>query len=297
MKYTIKNKYLEIEVDSFGAELKSLKKLENDTEYLWQGDKKYWNRSSPVLFPIVGKLLDDEYIYKNKLYKMSQHGFARDKEFVLIAKGENFLMFLQESDSETLKVYPFAYKLFISYEIKEYEVKISYEVVNKSKEMMFFSIGAHPAFNWPIENINKKIEEKKDDYYFEFYNLDDDKILKAFPLLENGISSKTIDIKLDRKRLNICEDTFKKDALIFKNENINSIKLGNYKNNKSIEVCFSDFAYLGLWSKPNGAPFVCIEPWCGIADFISHNKKIKEKVGINSLEKDGVFCSSYIIKI
>ena len=293
MKYTIKNKYLQIEVDSFGAELKSLKNLENDTEYLWQGDAKYWNRTSPVLFPIVGKLLNDEYIYKNKSYKLSQHGFARDKEFVLVEQNEEFLKFVQVSDIETLKVYPFSYKLFISYKIKENVVKISYEVVNKSNDKMFFSIGAHPTFNWPLE----KEKEDMNNYYFEFENLDVDKNLKAFPLLANGISSEKIDIKLDKKRLNISKDTFKDDALIFKNENIDRIKLKNYKNDKSIEICFDGFSYLGLWSKPSGAPFVCIEPWYGIADFTNHNKNIEEKVGINSLEKDEVFCSSYVIKI
>ena len=101
MKYTIKNKCIKIEVDSFGAELKSLINLENDTEYLWQGDPKYWNRTSPVLFPIVGKLLDDEYTYKEKLYKMSQHGFARDKEFILVEQDERVLKFMQESNLET----------------------------------------------------------------------------------------------------------------------------------------------------------------------------------------------------
>ena len=297
MKYIIKSKGLQIEVDSFGAELSSLKSLENDTEYLWQGDVRYWNRRSPVLFPIVGKLLDDEYIYRNKTYKMSQHGFARDKEFVLVEQGEEFLKFMQESDIETLKVYPFAYKLFISYEIKKCEVKISYEVVNKSDEKMFFSIGAHPAFNWPIINPIKNANPNKDDYYFEFNNLKKDENLKAFPLLENGISSDKVDFKLDKKRLNISENIFKNDALIFKNKNINSVKLKNYKNENSIEVCFDGFSYLGLWSKPNGAPFVCIEPWHGIADFINHNKNIEEKDGINILEKDEFFYSSYAIKI
>jgi len=295
MKYTIKNKHLKIEVDSFGAELKSLKKLQNDIEYLWQGDAKYWNRSSPVLFPIVGKLLDDEYIYKEKSYKMSQHGFARDKEFVLVEQGEDFLIFLQESDNKTLKVYPFSYQLFISYRIKDCEVKISYKVVNKSENKMFFSIGAHPAFNWPLDN--KNIDEEKNDYYFEFDNLKERESLSTFPLLENGISNKKLDIKLDEKRLDISEDIFKNDALIFKNENINSVKLKNHKNKNSITVCFNGFSYLGLWSKPSGAPFVCIEPWYGVADFIDHNKNIEDKIGINSLDKNEVFNSSYEIKV
>lgn len=291
MEHIIKNKHIQIKVDSLGAELKSLKTLEDNLEYLWQGDSKYWNRSSPVLFPIVGKLLDDEYSYNDNFYFMSQHGFARDKEFKLVEENKNSLKFMQESDFETLKVYPFKYKLYISYEIKESEVKISYEVINKSEEKIFFSIGAHPAFNWPLGN------ENKDDYYFEFTSLFKDKTLKAFPLLQSGISNEKIDIKLDGNRLAISEDIFKNDALIFKNENINSIKLQNNKNDKFVQVDFDNFTYLGLWSKPSGAPFVCIEPWYGIADFINHNKNIKEKVGINTLDIDEVFFSSYVIKV
>jgi galactose mutarotase-like enzyme len=291
MKYIIKNEEIQIEVTSFGAELKSLKTLNDDVEYLWQGDPKYWNRSSPILFPIVGKLLDNEYLYKNKSYSLSQHGFARDKEFKIVEISDNSLRFMQESNLETLKIYPFKYKLYISYEIKKNEVKISYEVVNKSEEKMFFSIGAHPAFNWPIE------DEKKEDWFFEFVSFYENKTLNAYPLLENGISNTKIDIKLDKNRLNINTDTFKNDALIFKNENINSIKLKNSKNDKFIQVDFDSSTYLGLWSKPSGSPFICIEPWYGIADFINHNKNIEEKVGINILNKGESFFSSYSIKI
>ena len=288
----MKNEYLQIKIDSLGAELKSLKNLQNNIEYLWQSDAKYWNRSSPILFPIVGKLLDDEYIYKDKTYNMSQHGFARDKEFILIKQKENYLKFLLKSDPSSLKIYPFYFELFISYTLHDNELKISYEVVNKSAEKMYFSIGAHPAFNWPIDDMNTN----KDDYYFEFDYINKD-ILKVFPLLKEGISNKKFDIKLDKKKLNIDENIFKDDALILKNENINRIKLKNIKNNKFIEVNFEGFSYLGLWSKPTGAPFVCIEPWHGIADFVNHNKNIEEKEGINILEENEIFLSSYVIKI
>lgn len=293
MKYIIKNNQIQIEVSSLGAELKSLKAINDDIklEYLWQGDKKYWNRSSPVLFPIVGKLLDDEYFYKDKSYSMSQHGFARDKEFKIVEQTNNFLKLMHKSDLETLEVYPFEYELYISYEIIEREVKVSYEVINKSKENMFFSIGAHPAFNWPLEN------ESKEDYYFEFISSLKTDNLDSFPLLQNGISNKKLNIKLEKNQLNISNHTFKNDALIFKNENINSIKLKNTINDKFIKVDFDSFTYLGLWSKPTGAPFVCIEPWYGIADFIDHNKNIEEKEGINILEFNEVFLSTYSIKV
>jgi len=292
MIYSLENNEIKIKIDSFGAELKSLISIDENIEYLWQGDPKFWNRSSPVLFPIVGKLLDNSYIYKNKEYFMSQHGFARDKEFLLVKQNETMLKFLLKDDENSLKIYPFSFELYITYEIKNRSLKVSYDVVNKSNDKMYFSIGAHPAFNWTLdENI-----EKQEDYYFEFETLKENG-LNRFPLLENGISTNLENIKLKDKKLAISKDIFRNDALIFKNENINNIKLKNSINNRFIQMNFEGFSYLGLWSKPSGAAFVCIEPWCGIADFIGSNKKLENKVGINILERDDTFSKFYCVKI
>ena len=292
MIYSIKNSEIKIEVNSLGAELKSFFCQKENIEYLWQGDPEFWNRSSPVLFPIVGKLLDDSYVYEHKKHSMTQHGFARDKGFLLVEKTRNLLKFLLKDDEETFKNYPFSFELYITYELKDRNLKIYYELVNKSLNKMYFSIGAHPAFNWPLTNKN----EKQEDYYFEFEELKEN-TLERLPLLENGISTKFEKISLNENKLNISKDTFKDDAIIFKNENINSIKLKNSVNNKFIQVDFEGFSYLGLWSKPSGAPFVCIEPWYGIADFTNHNKNLEEKEGINILEKDETFSSFYSIKV
>lgn len=296
MIHSLKNSEIKIDVNTFGAELKSLISLDQNIEYLWQGNPEFWNRSSPVLFPIVGKLLDDKYIFENKEYSMSQHGFARDKEFILIEENENLLKFLLKEDEETLKIYPFSFELYITYELQKRSLKVSYDVINKSSKEMYFSIGAHPAFNWPIKYENEKVVEKQEDYYFEFETLKENS-LNRFPLLENGISNNLENISLLENKLNISKNTFINDALIFKNENINSIKLKNSVNSRFIQMDFDGFSYLGLWSKPTGAPFVCIEPWCGIADFIKSNKKLEDKEGINILEKDDTFSKSYTIKI
>lgn len=292
MIYSIKNSEIKIEVNSLGAELKSLVLLEDNLEYLWQENPQFWNRSAPILFPIVGKLLNDTYTFKNKQYYMSQHGFARDKQFNLVEKSETMLKFLLKSDEETLKIYPFNFELYLSYEIANSQVKVSYDVVNKSEDKMYFSIGAHPAFNWPLDEKN----EKQEDYYFEFETLKENS-LDRLPLLKNGISSSLETIKLENKKLNISKDTFVRDALIFRNENINSVKLKSNISKKFVQVDFDGFSHLGLWSKPSGAPFVCIEPWHGIADFIEHNQKLEDKEGIKVLEENANFSSYYLIKI
>ena len=292
MIYSLENNEIKIKIDSFGAELKSLVSIDENIEYLWQGNPKFWNRSSPILFPIVGKLLDNSYIYKNKEYFMSQHGFARDKEFLLLEQNETMLKFLLKDDENSLKIYPFSFELYITYEINDRSLKVSHDVVNKSNDKMYFSIGAHPAFNWPLD----KNKEKQEDYYFEFETLKENS-LNRFPLLENGISTNLENIKLKDKKLAISKDIFRNDALIFRNENINNVKLKNNINNRFIHMNFEAYSYLGLWSKPSGAAFVCIEPWCGIADFIDSNKKFEDKVGINILEKDDTFSKFYSINI
>ena len=103
MNYEIKNSFIKAKIKSFGAELNSLQKIENGFEYIWQADSQYWARYSPVLFPIVGRLKDDSYFYKDKKYSLSQHGFARDKEFELIKKEDDFIEFSLKNDEKTFK--------------------------------------------------------------------------------------------------------------------------------------------------------------------------------------------------
>ncbi len=126
MNYEIKNSFIKAQIKSFGAELNSLKKCDEDFEYIWQANSKYWARHSPVLFPIVGRLKDDSYIYKNQKYSMFQHGFARDKEFELIKKEDDFIEFSLKNDEETLKNYPFLFVLNITYTLEKTKLIISY---------------------------------------------------------------------------------------------------------------------------------------------------------------------------
>ncbi|ADG93760.1 Aldose 1-epimerase [Arcobacter nitrofigilis DSM 7299] len=288
MKYHLSNNFIEVSIKNLGAELCSLRKKDNSLEYIWQGDKKYWNRHSPILFPFVGKLLDNEYIYDNKTYQMGQHGFARDKVFEVFTKEDDYICFKLKSTKETLEIYPFEFELYLSYKLIKTSLEISYKVINKSKNIMYFSIGAHPAFNWPLE------KEDKANYYLEFENT---KKLERLPLTINGISNKKELINLENNKLALSEELFKDDALVLQNLTNKTITLKNSKDDKSIEMSFEGFPYLGIWSKPSGAPLICIEPWHGIADFIGHNKKLEDKTGIISLDKNEVFESSYTISI
>lgn len=282
MNYEIKNSFITAQIKSFGAELNSLKKCDENFEYIWQANSKYWARHSPVLFPIVGRLKEDNYFYKNKKYSLSQHGIARDKEFEVIQNEANFIEFRLKSDEKSLEFYPFFFELNIGYKLDKNSLIVSYKVKNKSDEKMYFSIGAHPAFNTQIGD------------FLEFENI---KTTKRYFLDEKGLIYKNEDLNLENSKLYLDKDLFKDDALVFNDSNIKQITLKNIENKSRVKVKFDNFPYLGIWSKPNDAPFVCIEPWFGIADEENANQKIEDKKGILSLEKEEEFFCFYTIEV
>lgn len=282
MNYEIKNSFIKAQIKSFGAELNSLKKCDENFEYIWQANSKYWARHSPVLFPIVGRLKEDSYFYKNKKYSLSQHGFARDKEFEIVQNEANFIEFRLKSDEKSLEFYPFFFELNICYKLDKNSLIVSYKVKNKSDEKMYFSIGAHPAFNTQVCD------------FLEFENI---KTTKRYFLDEKGLIYKNEDLNLENSKLCLDKDLFKDDALVFNDSNIKQITLKNIENKSRVKVKFDNFPYLGIWSKPNDAPFVCIEPWFGVADEENANQKIEDKKGILSLEKEEEFFCFYTIEV
>ena len=282
MNYEIKNSFIKAQIKSFGAELNSLKKCDENFEYIWQANSKYWARHSPVLFPIVGRLKEDSYFYKNKKYSLSQHGIARDKEFEIVQNEADFIEFRLKSDEKSLEFYPFFFELDIGYKLDKNSLIVSYKVKNKSDEKMYFSIGAHPAFNTQVGD------------FLEFENI---KTTKRYFLDEKGLIYKNEDLNLENSKLYLDKDLFKDDALVFNDSNIKQITLKSIENRSRVKVKFDNFAYLGIWSKPNDAPFVCIEPWFGVADEENANQKIEDKKGILSLEKEEEFFCFYTIEV
>lgn len=282
---TVNNDFLKVTVEHLGSELISVKDLKTNQEYIWQKNKKFWNKSSPILFPFVGALKNDSYIYKEKTYHFPfRHGFARDYEHKVIKKEDNMVEFLFTHTDETLKIYPFKFNLYIKYTLENRTLNIEYKVENLSNEDMYFSLGAHPAFSTPFENV-----QDFSNYFIEFENK------------ETGISKvlngSLIDHKNEKnvfngKVLELNKDTFINDALIFENTNSNTVYLKNKTNNKNIKFKYDGFKYIAFWNVP-GASYVCFEPWNGIADYDNSTGNLTEKIGIEKLSPN----SSYERKI
>ena len=282
MKTVIKNTFLTATINSFGAELCSLKNNENK-EYIWEGNPDFWGKHSPILFPIVGTLKNNSYEYDETEYHLSRHGFARDMDFELIDKKENSATFSIQSSEETLKVYPFLFELQIIYTLDKNRLNIEYKVMNNGKSKMPFSIGAHPAFALTGNFEDYAIQFEKGES-LEYY------------LLENDlISNKTKTLEVQKGCIPLTYELFKNDALIFKTLESKSLTILENKN-PFLKVNFNDFPSLGIWTKMN-APFLCIEPWFGYSDTNENSGNLFEKEGIQVLEENKTFRSEFSIEI
>ena len=282
MNTTISNSTLKASIKHAGAELFSLKDNQNQ-EYIWEGNPDFWGKHSPVLFPIVGTLKNNTYTINGKEYQLPRHGFARDMEFQLIDKTENSAVFSLQSNSETLKKYPFDFELQLIYTLNETTLDIAYKVINNSETKIPFSIGAHPAIALPenFENYSFKFEKEED--------------LK-YSLLENDlISNKTESLQTIENLVPLNYKLFENDALVFKTLESNSLTI--LENSKPyIKVDFEDFPSLGIWTKDQ-APFVCIEPWFGYSDTAENSGDLFEKEGILILDAKQTFNSKFSIQI
>jgi len=286
MLKTIANDFLQLSISESGAEMKHLISSKDGKEWLWQADPDFWPRTAPILFPIVGKLADNQYYYNGNPYPLSQHGFARDRVFHVHDVFPDHIRFQLNSDYESRKFYPFDFELYVSYNLAKNWVWIDYEVINKGENDMFFSVGGHPGFSmpgWP---------QKK--YYLTFEEPD---ILKPY-LLEDGLlkSGKSNEIPNDYNELKIDNRLFENDALVFDDLRSTWIGIRSEQNDHNLRLHFAGFPQMGLWSKP-GAPFVCIEPWYGHADAVGKSQEIEKKQGILKLDPEQNFHCRYAIEI
>ena len=279
---TISNSNLIAIINHLGAELISLRTKENK-EYIWEGNPEFWGKHSPILFPIVGTLKNNTYLFNGVEYHLSRHGFARDMKFELIKIKDSSATFSTKSSKETLKIYPFEFELQICYSLDENKLNIDYKVINKNNFIMPFSIGAHPAF---------ALSGNFENYYIAF---EQEETLEYY-LLENDLVSNTTNkLEANPKRIPLNYELFDNDALIFKY--IKSSYLTLLENSKPmIKVYIEDFPNLGIWTKKN-APFLCIEPWFGYSDTEENSGNIFEKEGIQILEGNKIFNSKFSIEI
>jgi galactose mutarotase-like enzyme len=287
--YLIKKGRYRITVRSYGAELCSFLDTESMKEYIWQADPQVWSRHAPVLFPIVGKLQHDTYTFQGETYHLPQHGFARDQTFKMVELTDNSLLFELRETEATLKQYPFPFLLQIKYVLEDNTVTVGYRVQNPGEEDLYFSIGGHPGFNCPLQ-----AGELFTDYFLEFEQAE---TLERYLVEEGLLTGETEKVLQDERVLPLQDDLFAKDALVLKEFASSQLALKSNKHPHQITVQFKNFPYLGIWSKPVGASFVCIEPWYGVASTIGSSTDLTQKEGILPLAPGQDFTCSYTISV
>ena len=290
MNYKLKNDVLEISVSAKGAELTSIKD-DKGKEYLWQGDERYWNRQSPILFPFIGRLKNREFIYEGKTYPMMQHGFARDIEFNCIEEKKDEIWFEITDNKETYELYPFHFSLKIGYRLVGNELEVLWEVKNTDNKTMYFNIGAHPGFNCPIDG-----EADKVGYFLEFNSNGNPKYYGSDA--GSGLRlSKLHELKLENGRSTVTKEYFDETTYIFEDKQISEVSIVKPNGEKYVTVKF-DMPILAIWSMEKmNAPFICLEPWIGRCDRIEFNGELVDRECNIVLNAGEVFKNTYSIEI
>lgn len=286
---TLQNQELSISVSPHGAELCSI--VCNHHEYLWQADPAFWKRHSPVLFPIVGSVWENEYRVGERGYHLTQHGFARDMEFALVAQSDNEVRYRLTDSPATRECYPYAFELEIGYRIEGRRIEVMWQVRNPADEEMWFQIGAHPAFYFP--------DFDADTTRRGFFGFDKSEGLSYILISEKGCvdAEKSYALSLTDGLLPLDTHSFDADALILQDSQVREVTL--YTNDRCPYLSlYFDAPVVGLWSPPGkNAPFVCIEPWYGRCDRARYAGQYADKDWMQHLLPGEVFQGGYVIEV
>lgn len=274
MDTVLENDFLKVTIKAKGAELASVVNKKTNLEYMWGADPAFWGKSSPVLFPIVGTLRKDTFHYGNKSYSLPRHGFARDHVFDVERKEQDQAVFLLKSSTATLEKYPFQFELRLCYSLTENSLQVTYDVKNVGDGLQYFSIGGHPAFKVPL--VDGTLYE---DYFLEF---DKKETAGRWPLDAGLVKTQSAPLLQDSNILPLTRSLFSDDAVVLKHLRSTNVSLRSHKDSHGLHFNFDGFPFLGIWAAPN-ANFVCIEPWCGIADSVAHNQDLTKKEGIETI--------------
>ena len=289
--HTIENEELRVMISDHGAELSGIFDKKNNREILWNADPKYWKRHAPVLFPNVGRLYKDTCLIGGETYTSGQHGFARDMEFICVEETETSVTHLLEATDATKKAWPYEFQLYIIHTLNGRDLTVAWKVVNKDQETMYFTIGAHPAFNVPV--LPDTVQSQ---YHLTFSGQKELTYCLLHPEYATAMPDQPHTLSLENGTCLIDEHMFDEGALIFDDRQITKAGITLPDGTPYVEISCEGFPNFGIWSAI-GAPFVCLEPWMGRCDNTGYNKELSQKPNINMLKPDEVFDRSYVISV
>lgn len=270
MRFELSKGRLQATVQTRGGELVSLRNGAR-TEYIWGGDPAFWSGQNPILFPIVGSLKDGRVDLSGTVCEMPRHGFARRMDFTPVERGDDFMVLELRKSGETMACYPCSFVLQVRHQLLESGFTTAFAVENTGGSPMPFCIGAHTAVRCPMY----------EDERFESYQLVFDRPEDAASLLltpEGLIRRNCTEAMLTGERkLDLDYAVFRRlDTIIFQGLRSEGVALLHRETGRGIRLHFSEFPMLAFWTKP-GAPFLCLEPWCGCAALDDETGRFQEK--------------------
>ncbi|WP_448034077.1 aldose 1-epimerase family protein [Bradyrhizobium liaoningense] len=288
--YSLRSGSLTATIKAHGAELCSLKD-DSGIEFVWQAGPE-WPRHAPLLFPIVGRLANDELRHRGKTYRMTQHGFARDSRFGWAERGESRCTLVLDDNEATRALYPFAFRLTAAYAIDDIGLDLTLTIANTGKEALPASLGGHPAFNWPLQP-----GVAKESYALTFARAESSPVRR----LDGGLLRPAAEPSpVKGTSLPLSESLFTDDAIIFDRIESTSVRYAAGQGASTgpwLKMSWRGFRELGVWSKPSGAPFLCIEPWRGYASPAGFEGEFADKPGLMHIAPGGEERLSFRIEV
>lgn len=284
----IRNDVLTAAVSPLGAELRSLCVNHSGHDVIWQRDPDIWTGSAPILFPIVGRLIDGQYILDGQTYSMPIHGIVRDKDWTVVEQDASCAV-LEIGDSEASRQsYPFRWKLAVRFALSGIRLSVSYTVTNLDTRTLYFSLGSHPGFNLDFGSDSLSDYALRTDHSGTPW--------KRRKIVDGKLSAEWFDVDWQGQDLPLSESRFDDDALVFTGIDCTELRLVHARDPRQIIFDTGGAPDLGIWAK-RGAPYVCIEPWYGYDDPEDHDQAFATKPGIQTLEPQGVFTTAYGIEL
>lgn len=286
--YQIENEYLKVTLNPLGACLWSILDKDN-TEYLWQGDPKYWGDRAPNLFPYVGRLTEGKYQLLGKTYEMGIHGFAKDTLFEAEQHSKAGIIFRMKNSEETYRQYPYEFTFEISYRLEKTKILIEYRVKNQDAKVMYFGLGGHPGFQVPLEE-NLQFE----DYWLEFDTVE---AAKSVELADGRfIAGGVTEIPLEEGRRLSVAPCKSDDGTLILQDMSKGVTLAAKGGHKAVRLEYPKMPYLALWHAAD-APYLCIEPWASLPSRNGVIEDLATQPGLTSLDAGGEYNNQICIEI
>jgi len=279
----IANARLSIDISALGAEMQSITTADGRA-WLWNGDAAWWSGRAPILFPIVGRAPDDRVTIGDKTYPMAQHGFARRSEFTLDVAGDSMCRYELRASEATRAVYPFDFALSLTYALSGAALTVTAEVENRDAKTLPFGLGYHPAFPWPLPGAEGRPHMVTLDNGAE----------PAMVRVKGGlIDPERLPSPFSKGRLVLDAAGFEADAMIFP-EGASTGLTYAAEGGPSLHFTFDNLPNLALWQKP-GAPYICIEPWHGMAALHGGSDAIEDRPSTTLLPPGGAARFAYTV--